>query len=271
MRGWTSRNFCGRSRSRPVSVRTRVSISATVASALRAWPCVTSQRGLSGTWRRISRIPSPRTPPIAKLRRQPVSGPSRVRVEQEQRGTRAGGGAEPETPIHDQVDAAAIARRDELIDRRVDGRIFAADAEPGDGTKGGKAQRIPRGCRSEHAGEIDGKGDIEDELASVPIGEPPEHQRADDRARDVGGSRAANLRRGQAKRLCILEDWTDGADDRDFETIEDPGDTERQHDQEMKAAPGKSIEPGGNVGFERASCSASTCETDGVDVDADGV
>ena len=39
-----------------------------------------------------------------------------------------------------------------------------------------------------------------------------------------------------------------------FEAVKDPGDTERQHDQKVEAAPGKSIQAArGYVGFERAS------------------
>ena len=54
--------------------------------------------------------------------------PTHVRIEQPRRGQRAERGADPEAAVDREVDAAAHARRDQLVDRRVDRRVLAADA-----------------------------------------------------------------------------------------------------------------------------------------------
>src|SRR4029453_6538912 len=50
------------------------------------------------------------------------------RIEEKDCGERSAGGADPEASVHGQVDASAQVRRHELLNRRVDGRIFAAKA-----------------------------------------------------------------------------------------------------------------------------------------------
>ena len=59
--------------SSPVSSRTCSSISPTICSASSSRPWMNSQRGLSGTLRRTSRIPTPRVAPMMKASRQPKS------------------------------------------------------------------------------------------------------------------------------------------------------------------------------------------------------
>ena len=55
-----------------------------------------------------------------------------VLVEQHDRQGRARGRAEPERAIDDQVDGAAHAGRDQLVDGGVDRRVLAADAGAGE-------------------------------------------------------------------------------------------------------------------------------------------
>ena len=61
--------------------------------------------------------------------------------------------AEPVAAVDDQVDAAAHARRDQLVDRRVDRRVLAADAHAGEeaaerrSTRGRTRRRSPRSRR----------------------------------------------------------------------------------------------------------------------------
>jgi hypothetical protein len=57
-----------------VSSDTSRSMRSTMASASSSRPWMNSQRGLSGTWRRTSRMPRPSTAPIPKAIRQPTSG-----------------------------------------------------------------------------------------------------------------------------------------------------------------------------------------------------
>jgi len=54
------------------------------------------------------------------------------------------------------------------------------------------------------------------------------------------------------KRRAFLQGARQRAGKRDFEAIEDPGDTERQHDTRMKPAPAEIVEPRGNAGFDDA-------------------
>ena len=56
-------------------------------------------------------------------------------VEEEQRDQAAERGADPEAAVDGQVDAAAVARRDQLVDRAVDRGVLAADPEPGERAK----------------------------------------------------------------------------------------------------------------------------------------
>ena len=43
--------------------------------------------------------------------------------------------ADPEAPIDDEVDASAIACRDQFLDRRVDRRVLPADSGAGEKTE----------------------------------------------------------------------------------------------------------------------------------------
>src|SRR5690606_10297220 len=52
-------------------------------------------------------------------------------VEQRHGEQGASGGAEPVAAVDEDVDAAAVLAGDEFVDGGVDGRVFAADAEPG--------------------------------------------------------------------------------------------------------------------------------------------
>jgi hypothetical protein len=62
--------------------------------------------------------------------RQPMFLANRRVVEQEQRRQRAEDRADPVRAADDQVDRAAHARGDQLVDRRVDRRVLAADPGP---------------------------------------------------------------------------------------------------------------------------------------------
>ena len=72
LRGWMVRLPSARASGPPLRL-TRVSISAMVCRASSGLPCVTSQRGLSGSWWRRNSTPAPNMPPTAKPSRQPQS------------------------------------------------------------------------------------------------------------------------------------------------------------------------------------------------------
>jgi hypothetical protein len=105
----------------------------------------------------------------------------------------------------------------------------------------------PRGRGQQYAREIDHERDVEHEPAAETIGEPAEHQRAKDGARYIGRAGGSDVLRGEPQRLRVLKHRADGADDRDFETIEDPCHAERHDDEQVEAAPGQPVEARRNV------------------------
>jgi hypothetical protein len=48
----------------------------------------------------------------------------------------------------------------------------------------------------------------------------------------------------------LLQSTGDRARERYFKSIEDPGDTERNYDERMEAAPREAVKPSRNVGFD---------------------
>ena len=94
--------------------------------------------------------------------------------QQQKRGGGADGGAGPVTAVDDQVDAASETGGDEFIDGRVDGGVFAADAEAGDDVESGETPEIPGEGGEQDAQHADAEGDVEDQAAAEAVGEPAE-------------------------------------------------------------------------------------------------
>ncbi len=183
----------------------------------------------------------------ADAEREPPAevGREHVRVEEEQRGKRAERGAEPVAAVDDQVDAAAHARRDQLVDRRVDRRILAADPRareearheqvPGREREGGRRGRD----------EIDAERDQEQLLAAEAVGQLAEEECADAGAANVERRSRADLARVELDAAARLgESRRDRADDRHLEPVEDPDRPEADHDQPVEARPRQPVEPG---------------------------
>src|SRR5580704_288262 len=64
-------------------------------------------------------------------------------IQDHERRRRSHRSSQPETAIDDQIDTAAQTRRDQLIDRGVDGGILTADSGSRDETKDGEGREIP--------------------------------------------------------------------------------------------------------------------------------
>ena len=224
----------------------------TIASASAARPWVMSQRGLSGIHSRIRRIASPSAAPMKKAIRQPVSGSEMHRIEQDHRAGGANRRADPEAAVDDEVGPAAHARRDQLLDRRVDRRVLAADAGAGEETEETVAPEVPgqggRGGRD----EIERERDEEELLAPEPVGQPAEEQRAQDRAEEIGRGGEADVGIRELQRRAFLQGAGERAGERDLEPIEDPGDAERDDDEVVEPPPGQPVEPSRNVGLDDA-------------------
>ena len=211
-----------------------------------------SQRGLSGTWRRTSRMPTPRIAPEAKASRQPRSD---WKIEVSRRNSEASAaetGADPEAAVDGEVHLAAVARGDQLVDGRVDRGVLPADAHAG---QEAAEEEVP-GVEGERG--RDGGGQVEPErgheqlLAPVAVGELAEEQRADAGAGDVersgrpdvGGAHVdAAARLGQAR--------GDRADDRHLEPVEDPDGPEADDDPPVEARPRQAVQAGRDVGPDR--------------------
>ena len=176
---------------RPSDVRapgTLASIRATIASASSTRPWVISQRGDSGSHIRMKKMMSPSTAPMKKAMRQPISGAKQCGIEQHDRARGADCGADPEAAVDDEIGPAAIARRHQLLDGRIDGGVFAADPGAGQEPEQHEAPQIPRECGGGGGDQIDRKRDEEQPLAPEPVGEPAEEQRAQHGAGDIGAA-----------------------------------------------------------------------------------
>src|SRR6185312_17408657 len=98
-------------------------------------------------------------------------------IEQCERAERAQGRANPEAAVDDQVAPAAHTGGDQLLNRRVDRGIFAADAGSGDKAKEREAEEAPGKSGRSRRREIDRQRDEEQLLAPQPVGEPAKSNR----------------------------------------------------------------------------------------------
>src|SRR6185312_11042022 len=76
----------------------------------------------------------------------------------------ADGRADPEAAVDDEVGPAPHARRDELLDGRVDGRVFAPDPGPGQESEKAEAPQVPGEGGGGGGRQIDGERDEEELL-----------------------------------------------------------------------------------------------------------
>ena len=213
-----------------------------------------SQRGLSGTWRRTRRIPRPRIAPAAEREPPAEVGREDRGVQQQQRREAAERRPDPEAAVDREVDPAAVARGDQLVDRRVDRGVLAADAHAGEEAAHEEVPGVERE-RGRHRGDqVERERDHEELLAPVAVGELAEEQRAE------AGARRRRARRRSRCRRCVEVDAASGlgqarrdrADDRHLEPVEDPDGPEADDDPPVEARPRQPVEPGRNVRLDDA-------------------
>ncbi len=184
---------------------------------------------------------------------QKRQAPSQIRwqqvgIEHHQRSRRAERGADPEAAVDDEIGPAAVARRHQLLNGRIDGGVFAADAGAGEEAKQREARQIPRQRGRRGGEEIDRERDEEQPLAPEPIGEPAEEQRAQHGAGEIGAARKPDVGVGETKLRALLQRRRDGAGERHLEAVEDPRDSERDDHEGVEAAPAQPVEPRRDVG-----------------------
>ena len=174
--------------------------------------------------------------------------PEHARVEQYQTEPGTERCTDPETSVDREVDTPPQPRRNEFVDGRVDGRVFAADAQSGDEAAEREEGEVVRERRRQRADRVDHQRDEKQLLAAEPVGQPAKQQGTHDRTGDVDGTRPADLGRGERQRVGTLEHRADRADQRHFESVEHPRDTERHDHAPVPARPRQAVEPRRNIG-----------------------
>ena len=189
--------------------------------------------------------------------RHPISGPIESRIEQHDGADRAHRRTNPEAAVDHEIGPAAVARRHQFLNRRIDRGVFAADAGAGEKPEQRVARNIPGERGRSGGGEIDRQRDEEQFLAPDPVGEPAESERAEHSTGEIGAVGQSDIEIGEFQRRAFFERARQGARQRDLQPIQNPGDAERQHDAGVKAAPGEIVEPRRNAGFDDAIVASS--------------
>src|SRR3984957_18836772 len=240
-----TRSYTGAS---PPRAENCASMRRTTASAACGKPCVTSQRGLSGIQSRMTKITSPIVAPIRNASPLADRRIDECRIEQDERTARAHCRAKPEAAVDEEVGPAAEPRRDKLLDCRIDGSVFAADAGAGEKAEPDKTPRIPRQARGRGCREINDKRDREQFFAAKPIGQPAEEDRTEHGTDEITASGKADLRIAQPQSRALLEFAGQRAGQRHFEPIENPGDAQRDDHQEVKSPERQGVKPRRDIG-----------------------
>src|SRR5215813_4725246 len=169
-------------------------------------------------------------------------------IKNDDRADGPGGGADPEAAVDRKIGPAAIACRDEFLNRRVDGGILAADPGTGEKAERCKARNIPGKGGSGSERHIDQQSDEEEHSATEPVSQPAEEQRARDSAKHVGGAGKTDVGAGELQ--TAPDGAREGPRESDSPTTENPGDAERKDDKPMEPAPRKPVQTGRNIGFD---------------------
>jgi len=188
----------------------------------------------------------------AEQKRQPpaVFRIDQDRIEQQDGAQCAHGRADPEAAVDDEIGPSANSGGDELLDGRVDRGIFPADARAGEKAEQREAREIPRKGGGRGRKKVHRERDEEQLLASEPIGQPAEEQRADHGASKIGAGGETDIGIAELKDWARLQCACDRAGERHFEPVEYPGDAERYDHKSMESAPGQAIEPRGDIGID---------------------
>src|SRR3984885_3475283 len=144
-------------------------------------------------------------------------------IEKYERTARAGCRSDPKAAVDQEVGPAAEPRRDKILDCRIDGGVFAADAGAGEKAEQTKARRVPRQAGGRGRDEVNGKRDREQLFSAQPVGEPTEEKCAKHGAKEVTTSGKADLRIAQAQGGAVFEFAGQRASERDFKTVKNPG------------------------------------------------
>ncbi len=187
----------------------------------------------------------PKMAPMPKASRHPMLAGKFDVFRTNQRAGRSRSRTQPVCPVDHQVHATAHTRGDQLVNRRVDGGVFAAD--PGAGEKACD-EEIPRReseCGGNGGDQIHREGQHEEIAPPEAVGQVTKEQRTQAGARDVDRRCHADLCGVEFDTAALLgEAGRHVADHRDLETVEDPHPAETDDDAPVKPRPGQSVQPG---------------------------
>ena len=174
-------------------------------------------------------------------------------IEKDDGSGRSQSGTKPETAVDRQIGPATHARRHQLLDGRIDGRIFAADAGTGQEAKEDKAPEIPGKGGGRGGQEIDGKRNKEQLLAAQPVRQPAEEDGAANRPGQIGTAGQPHVGVAELEHRALFERARQRTDQRDFQAVKDPGDAEGGNNQGLKASPRQAVEAGRDVRLNDAA------------------
>jgi len=186
-----------------------------------------------------------------KVRQPPAEiGSDHSRIEQNDGADRTHRRADPKAAVDHQIGPSAITRGHQFLNRRIDCRVFAADAGAGEKSKQRVARDIPGQRRRGGSGEIKRQCDEEQFPAPDPIGEPAEPESAEHGAREIGAVGKSDVEIGELKCRTFFQRTRQCAGQRDLQSIQNPGDAEGKHDAGVETAPAQTVETEGNTGFD---------------------
>src|SRR3546814_9187839 len=111
------------------------------------------------------------------------------------------------------------------------------------------ARQVPGKARCRRGHEIKQQGDREELLAAEPVGQPSKKQRADHRPGQISAVAEPHIGSRERKDGAVSQSGSYGSRQRDFESVENPGDTERDNDKPVKTRPRQTDQTGWNIGF----------------------
>jgi hypothetical protein len=176
-----------------------------------------------------------------------------TRIEQEDRTEAGDGGADPEAAVDRKIGPAPAPRRNQLLDRRIDGAVFAADAGAGEKPHQGETGQIPCQGGRRRGDEIDQQGDAEEPFAADPVGEPAEEERARNGAGKISAVGQPDIGGGKSQGWAVPQGPGDRTGQGDLQAIENPGDAECDNDKPVEPRPREPVQTRRNVGDDNSA------------------
>jgi hypothetical protein len=173
-------------------------------------------------------------------------------VEQDSREAGAERRTEPEAAVDREIDPAALLGGDELVDRRVDRGVLAADARTGEEAE--EHERPEAECEGgrDRGDQVEAEGDDEELASPQAIRQIAEADRPAAGAEHIRGARLPELGGGEPECSSLLEAGADRPDDRHLDAVEDPDGSEAGDHEPVPAAERQPVHAGRDLGLHGA-------------------